>query len=147
MGSSYRLRAVMYGEERLCYELIATNRSLSELERWESDPKRKEMARSLYQIVSRIKSQGLRASIRSKKLTPISSQDRIYEIKNFLGPWREMSCIIAEDAAGAIEIVLLFAFRGHQGSDGIPSNVLDKACDLAKVARDLLSQEGASNGN
>lgn len=145
MEPSYELRSITYNGRHLCYELVGVDSDLSELEQWETDSKMKDAITMLYRYVERIKTQGLKSAVRSSKLTPISPKDRLYEVKNFSDVWREMSCIVTENHWGTVEIVLLFGFKGHQGSDSIPAHILKKAHELGAIAMSLLQQGGATN--
>lgn len=73
----------------------------------------------------------------TSKLRCIDSKIGLYELKGFDGANREMIYAICQ---GADKIVLLFWFKGHQGSGNI-SKEIERAKRLAVIARQLLETE------
>lgn len=109
----------------------------SQFQKMMSDPRRKLAARKMIEQISKIYDYGLKVASGTSKLRCIDSKFGLYELKGFDGVNREMIYAICQ---GADKIVLLFWFRGHQGSGNI-SKEIERAKRLAPIACRLLRSE------
>lgn len=71
-----------------------------------------------------------------EKLRLLDAELGLYELKGYSGVNREMAYILYQEP---LRIVLLFSFKGHQGSGNIHSEI-KKARPIARAAKELLVQ-------
>lgn len=116
---------------------LTTSPDNSQFQKMLSDPKRKLVARKLIDQISKIYDYGIKVASGTAKLRCIDSKYGLYELKGFDGAYREMIYAICQ---GVDIIVLLFWFKGHQGSGNI-SKEIERAKGLAVIARRLLELE------
>ena len=116
---------------------LTTSPDSSQFQKMMSDPKRKIAARKMIVQISKVYDYGLRVANGTSKLRCIDSKIGLYELKGFDGVNREMIYAICQ---GVDIIVLLFWFKGHQGSGNI-SKEIERAKRLAVIARQLLESE------
>lgn len=116
---------------------LTTSPGNSQFQKMLSDPKRKLVARKMIDQISKIYDYGIKVVSGTSKLRCIDSKIGLYELKGFDGANREMIYAICQ---GVGKIVLLFWFKGHQGSGNI-SKEIERAKRLAVIARQLLESE------
>lgn len=138
MDEEYELRKILIGNDMHCYELVSAFDERSRIEDWSTDPKRKATLAKLLKQLQKIKEYGVRASCEANKLRLIDAGSNLYEVKGFDGVNREMTCCAVQDKYGSVEIVLLFAFRGHQGSNKNKGSDIKKGKRLSRIAYRLL---------
>lgn len=140
MDQDYDLKPIDIGSGLRCYELISCPNGKSHIEEWSRDPKKKQTLSKLLLQLRKIKQYGIPHSVQADKLTPIDGSVGLYEIKGYDGVNREMS-VCACQTGNELEIVLLFPFRGHQGTDKIKKSEMEKGKKLSRIARELLENE------
>ena len=140
MDQGYDLKPIDIGSGMRCYELIPRPNGKSHIEAWSRDPRKKQTLSKLLLQLHKIKQYGIAHSIQANKLTPIDRGVGLYEIKGYDGVIREMS-FCACQAGNELEIVLLFPFRGHQGTDKMKKSEMEKGKRLSRIARELLEDE------
>ncbi|MFR4501701.1 MAG: hypothetical protein ACLUBM_02190 [Collinsella sp.] len=116
---------------------LTTSPANSQFQKMLTDPKKKLAARKMIDQISKIYDYGLKVASGTSKLRCIDSKIGLYELKGFDGANREMIYAICQ---GVDKIVLLFWFKGHQGSGNI-SKEIERAKRLAVIARQLLETE------
>lgn len=116
---------------------LTTSPANSQFQKLLTDPKKKFAARKMVDQISKIYDYGLKVASETSKLRCIDSKIGLYELKGFDGANREMIYAICQ---GVDKIVLLFWFKGHQGSGNI-SKEIERAKRLAVIARQLLESE------
>lgn len=116
---------------------LTTSPANSQFQKLLTDPKKKFAARKMVDQISKIYDYGLKVASGTSKLPCIDSKIGLYELKGFDGANREMIYAICQ---GVDKIVLLFWFKGHQGSGNI-SKEIERAKRLAVIARQLLESE------
>lgn len=106
-----------------------------------SDPKRREEAAVIARCLIRIYENGLDYAVAAGLLKPLKGAKGValFEVKAKRTVFRIMSY-----AAGRPEaiIVLLFDFEGHRrhSSGGIPQTTMNKALELAQIAKRLIEE-------
>lgn len=136
---AYELQEIVFHDEVICYELVRVGAS-SRIEKMMYDPRTRTEVVNLFKTVKKIKERGVRDSLKTSRLRRLPDGERLFEIKNYSDASREMSCIVTEEAR-RIRIVLLFDFKGHQGSDAIPEHVLKKGKRLSEEAFRLMRNQ------
>lgn len=136
MAEGYELVEYRDPKGRPFWELT-TSPDNSQFQKMMLDPKRKFVARKMIDQISKIYDYGLKVASGTSKLRRIDSKIGLYELKGFDGANREMIYAICQ---GVDKIVLLFWFKGHQGSGNI-SKEIERAKRLAVIARQLLESE------
>lgn len=131
MGDEYELIPFTFRGQILFYELVRNGRS--KIQKMLNSPKSHEEVINLFNQISKIREYGVKTSCGTNKLRLLDASINLYEIKGYAGVNREMAVIVAN----ATDVVLLFEFKGHQGSGNI-QNEIDKAKALAEIAHDLL---------
>lgn len=116
---------------------LTTSPANSQFQKLLTDPKKKFAARKMVDQISKIYDYELKVASGTSKLRCIDSKIGLYELKGFDGANREMIYAICQ---GVDKIVLLFWFKGHQGSGNI-SKEIELAKRLAVIARQLLESE------
>lgn len=97
---------------------------------------KKQAAVNLINQIDKIISHGIKASCATGKLRLLDAELGLYELKGYSGVNREMAYILYQEP---LKIVLLFSFKGHQGSGNIHSEI-KKARPIARAAKELLVQ-------
>lgn len=133
MVGDYELVEYADPEGRPFWELT-TSPENSQFQKMMSDPKTKFTARKMINQISKIYDYGLKNVSGTSKLRCIDPKIGLYELKGFDGVNREMVYAICQ---GVDKIVLLFWFKGHQGSGNI-SKEIKRAKQLAAIAKQLL---------
>lgn len=141
MEEQYGLRPIHYKGRFLCYELVSLSASESELERFQKDPKRAQDLVKLFEHIEKIQKYGIFHACRINLARSLEASINLYELKNYSGALREMSCVVVTDAKET-KVVLLFEFTGHSGKGGIPPNKMKQAKMLSSEASRLLNEEG-----
>lgn len=113
---------------------LTTSPENSQFQKMMSDPKTKFTARKMINQISKVYDYGLKDVSGTSKLRCIDPKIGLYELKGFDGVNREMVYAICQ---GVDKIVLLFWFKGHQGSGNISKEV-KRAKQLAPIAKQLL---------
>lgn len=109
----------------------------SEFQKLVRNPKSKITARKIIAQISKIYDYGLHATSGTSKLRCIDATLGLYELKGFDGVKREMIYALCE---GPDKIVLLFGFRGHQGSGNIQKEI-KRGMRLASIAKELMKAQ------
>lgn len=144
MEEEYELRPVKYRGEVICSELVSAASAKSELQKtMEGDLLPPELV-NLFNQITKIKKYGVKKACTVNLLHHLDSSCNLFEIKNYSGVRREMSCIITR-RGNEIEIVLLFEFVGHQGTNKIRSKTLKRAERMARKAKQLVLSEGGQS--
>ena len=99
-----------------------------------SNSKTRVVARKIIAQISKIYDYGLLAASGTSKLRCIDAASGLYELKGFDGVRREMVYALCN---GPDKIVLLFGFKGHQGSGNIQKEI-KRGMRLASIAQELI---------
>lgn len=110
---------------------------------WAKKKATRSLAAKFGSIIFRIQEKGTRWAVQSNKLRVLNGNIGVAEIKGFEGVWRVLCYIEDSDLSNA---VMLKAFRGHQGSDQIPPEIIRQGNRLAGIAKEILKEE-ISNGS
>jgi len=106
--------------------------------KWLGQSKTMQIAHSFRSLLLRIQENGWRWAVDTGKMRVLDGNLCLAEIKSFSGVWRVV-CYYSQERTA--QIVLLDAFRGHQGSDRIPPGSIEKYKKLAFEAERLLKKE------
>lgn len=137
MEEEYELRSVTHKGMHICSELVSKSAAQSDLQKEMKGGHLPPRLVKLFKQIKKIKSYGVQQACTANLLTPLDLQNNLFEIKNYDGVYREMSCIITQHDKST-QIVLLFEFRGHQGTDSIPPDTIKRASRLANDAKRLI---------
>ena len=133
MNHEYSLVEYSDPKGRSFWELTSSPNN-SEFVKLMSNPKTRVVARKIIDQISKIYDYGLLAASGTSKLRCIDAASGLYELKGFDGARREMVYALCK---GPDKIVLLFGFKGHQGSGNIQKEI-KRGMRLASIARELM---------
>lgn len=136
MDSEYKLQAYRTPSGSIFWELISGTATCGDFAKMLKTPRKKQAAVNLINQIDKIISHGIKASCATGKLRLLDAELGLYELKGYSGVNREMAYILYQEP---LRIVLLFSFKGHQGSGNIHSEI-KKARPIARAAKELLAQ-------
>ena len=136
MGKGYRLQEYKTPDGNHFWELLSDNAAASEFTKMMKSPKKREAAINLVRQIDKIIRYGIQDSCMTNKMRLLDTKIGLYELKGHSGVDREMVYVLVR---APLEIVLLFSFKGHQGSGNIHSEI-HRARPLAKIAAELLHE-------
>lgn len=134
----YRIESVQldkYGTKALFLVSESGHNFWSE---WAKKKATKATAVNFASLIFRVQEKGLSWAIQTSKLRVIDGNLKMVEIKNFDGVWRVLCYMDETDLDNAI---MLKRFRGHQGSNRIPPEILKQGKHLAEIAENILKEE------
>ena len=143
MENGYELRAFTVEGKHIFWELVSSKCNETQFETLCRNKRTKEAAANLIRQIMKIEEYGIRKSCITGKLRKIDEVPGLYEIKGYAGVNREMAYIYCAEPP---EIVLLFHFKGHQGSSGNIHKEIKRAKPLAKIAADLIESAKSQAG-
>lgn len=134
MGDEYDLQKYRTPNGNTFWELVSNQRGSSDFGNMMTSPRTRGSAIKLIKQIDKIIAYGMQTSCATNKMRLLDAKTGLYELKGYDGAHREMTYILVRDP---LEIVLLFSFRGHQGSGNIHAEI-KKATPLAVIASKLL---------
>ena len=130
MDSEYKLQAYRTPSGCIFWELISGTAARGDFAKMLKTPRKKQAAVNLINQIDKIISHGIKASCATGKLRLLDAELGLYELKGYSAVNREMAYILYQEP---LKIVLLFSFKGHQGSGNIHSEI-KKARPIARAA-------------
>ena len=112
---------------------------------WVKKKSTKQVALGFASLITRIQAYGVAWAVKTNKLKTIDGNLGVVELKNFEGVWRALCYLQNENQQN--RLVMLKEFRGHQGSDTIPPDILEQCRKLSEVARKLMMEERNNEDN
>lgn len=140
MSDGYELVEYQLDEQHKFWELKVSSHDQTELQKAIANRRLKESCNKLFSQLAKIIDYGVAVSCRTEKLRCLDQETGLYEIKGFDGVAREMAYIVCKEPP---RIVLLYRFRGHQGSGNIHKEI-KSARKLALEASVQLEQLDAA---
>ena len=144
MGCGYELNAFSIEGDRIFWELAPSGCSETSFERLLKSKRTKELAVKLIRQIAKIKEYGIGKSCAMGKLRKIDQVQGLYEVKGYARADREMAYIYSGEPP---EIVLLFHFRGHQGSSDNIHKEIKRAKPLVRIAANLIESNRTKSGH
>ena len=140
MSDGYELVEFQIDEQHKFWELKNSSHDQSELQKAIANRRLRESCNKLFLQLAKIIDYGVAVSCRTEKLRCLDQETGLYEVKGFDGVAREMAYIVCKEPP---RIVLLYRFRGHQGSGNIHKEI-KSARKLALEASVQLEQLNAA---
>ena len=135
MDDGYRLQAYITPNGNTFWELTNGTPSHGDFAKMLRSPRTAQTAVNLIRQIDKIIDCGIKSSCATGKLRLLNAEIGLYEVKGYAGVNREMAYIVYQEP---LKVVLLFSFKGHQGSGNIHSGIR-KARPLAIVANKLVN--------
>jgi len=133
----YHIESVQLNELGYRAMFLVTESGHSFWAEWAQSKRTRDVAKDFGTLLLRIQTHGVDWAIRTGKMRVIDGGIFLAEIKSFSGVWR-VACYSPSDAGTGL--VLLKAFRGHQGTNKIPPHSLAELKKLASEAEVLLKE-------